>query len=212
VLTLSETSHKFGEIHIDVLEYDHEAMQNATEYHFVAFLGQGQTSKVHRAIASTGHECVVKMYLQQFTPNDEKLTSSDFANKAAESVTREKDLYKDIYGLDVNKVVLKGFHCLVLPLFVPIAARDRNQCLDKIRNILQTKFVISDGKKKKKFFRFTDSDISWRHCGWDSNEEVILFDLADLEEREYDQAEHNQYIESHLKKLQKLQEQIQENS
>jgi len=53
---------------------------------------------------------------------------------------------------------------------------------------------------RRSSFDFADSDISWRHCGRDADGGVVLFYLADLEERT-EKAEPDKYMETHLKKL-----------
>jgi hypothetical protein len=48
-----------------------------------------------------------------------------------------------------------------------------------IKDVLTQKFSIGK-QRQKRYLWFQDSDASWRHCGWDAEENMVVFDLADL--------------------------------
>jgi hypothetical protein len=137
----------------------------------VELLGVGETSRALRAVAANGDECVIKMYIRKFEDN------VPLRDKRFEAVAREVSNYHKIYPTLKRYVwatKLNGFHCVVLPYFKPVDFENRQESLESIEVVLNSKF--KDAK-----LCFAESDMRWRHVGT-FQDNVYLFDLADLKE------------------------------
>ena len=101
---------------------------------------------------------------------------NEFADAATKAVEAEVANYHNIYPelkANVWQKELNGFQCVIMPVFKPIQAENREGTLSDIRNVLKDKF-------RPKMQSYHDSDRAWRHVG-KLDGEVYLFDLADLD-------------------------------
>ena len=117
VLTLGKKGYKFEEISNTVKKWEAGAFKNTQEFHIISLLGTGRTSKAYRTISDDGHECVLKMYVRTHdeSNNFRVLKKDEFERDAKNSTGRERQRYKQVYGIDVQIVNLHGHLCVVLP-------------------------------------------------------------------------------------------------
>jgi hypothetical protein len=81
--------------------------------------------------------------------------------------------------------LFNGLSCLVMPLFKPVAKKDRSKALTSIEQTLREHFF-----KKTNKLKYGEGDIRWRHVGYYNDGQAkhcILYDLADLEKLEKDE-------------------------
>jgi len=204
VLTLTPTDYFFETISLKVLpgEFHPRNFSRPTEneFHVLDFLGSGRTSKAFLAATSHGHECVLKMYVRKFDEENKymPLSSNQFKRDANKRTTKEKKMYKSIYGMNIPIIKLFNHKCLVLPYFRPLQKKERPGVLEDLEKLLREKFRVGRGKRTK-YYMFKRDDQVWRHCGY-IGQSLFLFDLADLEECSTKE-DHEDYIKRHIATL-----------
>ena len=103
------------------------------------------------------------------------LKKEDFDEKALTACTQEKDNLLKCYEFLNGKVHVVqncGLYAVVMPIFKPIFQGDRDNKLKNVEAALKN-------MKEKTGKLYERCDVRWRHVGT-FNEQVILFDLADL--------------------------------
>jgi hypothetical protein len=216
---LTENDYSFESISLKVVPGEFKSSNFAKEkqFHVLDLLGSGRTSKAFLATTPKGHECVLKMYVRKFdeTKNYLALSPDQFKKDAKESTTKEQEMYKSIYGINVPRITLFNHQCLILPYFCPVQHGEHAGALQELQQLLQTNFRVQAGcsaletlllgkRAPPKYYKFNDSDQKWRHCGYyvreHNKKSFILFDLAELQECNTEE-EHNTYIRQHTETL-----------
>jgi hypothetical protein len=73
--------------------------------------------------------------------------------------------------------MFNNMHCLVMPVFKPVAVEDRRDLIQDIRSVLEECFL-------KHNLKYAETDVGWLHVGIYSDngkKHVILSNLANLE-------------------------------
>jgi Family of unknown function (DUF5898) len=162
----------------------------AHEYYVIGILGHGSTSNVYQAIDSNGRVVAIKVYVNAPEDEDGMFNRGTFDKCAQASIRREKlrleRFYKCLHGQVHEVRLLGGMHCLVMPFFKPVMKASRGRLFLKIENVLLASFVANK-------LKYAEDNIRWRNVGLycatrGETEQVILYDLADLEDLEADNA------------------------
>ena len=118
--------------------------------------GVGTTSRALRALSNDGKECIIKMYVQKYIDGGKQISEIDFKSTAKSSVEREVSTYHELYPELRNFIwtqVLNGYHCVILPYFLPIPKEEWLNSIESIKDILK-KFKVGN-------YRFVESDMRW---------------------------------------------------
>ena len=166
--------------------------------YLVSYVGRGATSKVYRAISESGHDCVIKMFVQRRDSNNQIMTKEDFLEASKKLADDEFANYKAIYADDnlldyMWRETLNNLHCIIMPFFEPIKKEDRNS--ERVTMAIRQR-LKQFGRAKKVF---KPDDQSWRHIGC-FQDKLYLFDLGNLEKLG-ENISVETYITGHLDRL-----------
>lgn len=146
-------------------------------YYMMDIIGMGSTSKVFYALHSSGKPCVIKMFVNRMIEDEdgETLTKDDWMKVAEKKTRTEKENFDNLYPSLKDEVKLEmilGFYCVVMPFFTPLKTNaEQQESKNKIKQVLK--------RFHEKKLQYLDCDLRWCHIGR-YNEEIILYDLADL--------------------------------
>ena len=163
-----------------------------TEYFAIKQISRGNTWKVFEAYDQDGRLCVIKMYVKR-NEGVETMDDKEFTAKGKEVCDKEAFLLKSLYPSFKEKVfsikLNKIYHCVVMPFFRSLTKDELSEksleaevrkCLRKFREIK---------------VRYTESDLCWRYVGYYDYEnegkdekELVMFDLAEIDDSDYDQS------------------------
>jgi hypothetical protein len=171
-------------------------------YYLIGKLGYGDTSNVWHALNSSGEQVAIKLYVKNIDDEDNALSEKDFEDMAQAATMKEAILLKTIYPFlkeKVQNLVLNGFICVVMPLFLPVESCKRAGALDEVKDVLCNRFA-------KERIRYRNEDVRWRHVGIYHDHEsgkdhTILYDLADLEEVRGDPSDNAFFVHKHIERL-----------
>ena len=104
-------------------------------------------------------------------------------------------MYKELENY-VWKQTFQGVPCVIHPYFRHLHKSERKSMLPTIKERLLECFSTNCH-----FYAFASSDQAWRHVGY-FNEQLYLFDLADLKKCEI--AKRNELVDEHCTDYYKL--------
>lgn len=141
------------------------------------------------------------MYVRKFDEGNsyKPIEKNKFEEDATDSTTREKEMYKRIYDMEISIITLNEFKCLVLPYICPVPKDEREEALKThLPNLFRESFRVTQ-EGTTTYYKFKEYDQRWHHCGY-LNGTFFVFDLADLATCASEK-EHEEYIESHVNNL-----------
>ena len=161
------------------------------DFFAIQILGRGHTSKVFDAYDGSGNRCAIKMYIKQ----DKKQSKEESKKKWETSCKREAERLQTCYPFLKDKVCvqeLNKFPCVIMPYFRPLSKKERNEFRENENGKLRTKVHACLLALAEKGLKYHESDLRWRHIGYyeiENKKEVVMFDLADLEEMNEEEKE-----------------------